>query len=119
MYFKQIFDEKLAQYAVVIGCQATGQAIVIDPMRDVDQYHALAETEGLEITAAADTHIHADYVSGPRELAEQGVKVYASDEGGSDWKYEWLKNSDYNYELVREGSGTLGPMCLCVLVIRS
>jgi len=103
MYFKQIFDKKLAQYAYLIGCQATGEAIVIDPMRDVDQYREIAEEEGLKITAAADTHIHADYVSGLRELAEQGVKVYASDEGGDDWKYEWLIDSNYNYELVTEG----------------
>lgn len=103
MYFKQIFDEKLAQYAYIIGCQANGEAIVIDPMRDVDQYHKIAEKEGLKITAAADTHIHADYVSGLRELAEQGVKVYGSDEGDADWKYEWLIGSDYNYELVTAG----------------
>lgn len=103
MYFKQIFDEKLSQYAYLIGCQASGEAIIIDPLRDVDQYHKLAEKEGLELTAAADTHIHADYVSGLRELAEQGVKVYASDEGGSDWKYEWLIDSDYNYELLTGG----------------
>lgn len=103
MYFKQIFDKKLAQYAYLIGCQANGEAIVIDPMRDVDQYHEIAEKEGLKITAAADTHIHADYVSGMRELAEQGVKVYGSDEGDADWKYEWLMDSNYNYELVTEG----------------
>lgn len=104
MYFKQIFDKKLAQYAYLIGCQANGEAIVIDPMRDVDQYHEIAEKEGLKITAAADTHIHADYVSGLRELAEQGVKVYGSDEGDADWKYEWLMDSNYNYELVTEGA---------------
>lgn len=103
MYFKQIYDKKLAQYAYLVGCQATGEAIIIDPMRDVDQYYELAEKEGLEITAAADTHIHADYISGLRELAERGVKVYGSDEGDADWKYEWLIGSDYNYELVTEG----------------
>ncbi|MEL7833774.1 MBL fold metallo-hydrolase [Fodinibius sp. Rm-B-1B1-1] len=103
MYFKQIFDKKLAQYAYLIGCQAAGEAIIIDPMRDVDQYHKIAEQEGLKITAAADTHIHADYLSGLRELAEQGVKVYASNEGDADWKYEWLLNSDYDYELITEG----------------
>lgn len=103
MYFKQIYDKKLAQYAYLIGCQATGEAIVIDPMRDIDQYYELAESEDLNITAAADTHIHADYISGLREFAEKGVKVYASDEGGDDWKYEWLKNSEYNYQLINNG----------------
>lgn len=103
MYFKQIFDKKLAQYAYLIGCQKTGEAIVVDPMRDIDQYYDLAKSENLDIAAAADTHIHADYISGLREFAEKSVKVYASDEGDPDWKYEWLRNSDYNYKLLAEG----------------
>ena len=103
MYFKQVFDKKLAQYAYIIGCQKNGEAIIIDPMRDIDQYQEIASSEGLKITHAADTHIHADYVSGLREFAEKGVKVIASDEGDKDWKYEWLNGSDYNYELVKNG----------------
>lgn len=103
MYFKQVFEEKLAQYAYIIGCQQTGQAIVVDPMRDIDRYENIAEGEGLNIVAAADTHIHADYLTGLREFAEKGVKVYASNEGGSDWKYEWLIGSDYNYQLLADG----------------
>lgn len=103
MYFKQFFDEKLAQYAYMIGCQANGTAIVIDPMRDIEQYQIVAEKENLKIVAAADTHIHADYISGLRQFAEAGVKVYASDEGDKDWKYEWLKNSDYDHQLLKDG----------------
>lgn len=103
MYFKQFFDDKLAQYAYMIGCQANGTAVVIDPMRDIDQYIDQAAKEGLTIVAAADTHIHADYISGLREFAERGVKVYASDEGDKDWKYEWLKNSSYDYEFLKDG----------------
>jgi len=103
MYFKQIFEEKLAQYSYLIGCQATGEAIVIDPMRDIDRYYKTAEQENLNIVAAADTHIHADYLTGLREFAEKGIKVFASDEGNEDWKYEWLKDSDYNYQLVNDG----------------
>ncbi|TVR13428.1 MAG: MBL fold metallo-hydrolase [Balneolaceae bacterium] len=103
MYFKQFFDEKLAQYAYLIGCQANGTAVVIDPMRDIDQYIDHAAKQNLTIVAAADTHIHADYISGLREFAERGVKVYASDEGDADWKYEWLIGSDYDYELMHDG----------------
>lgn len=103
MYFKQFFDNKLAQYSYIIGCQANGTAVIIDPMRDIDQYIDAAADENLTIVAAADTHIHADYISGLREFAERGVKVYASDEGDKDWKYEWLKNSDYDYELLNDG----------------
>jgi len=103
MYFKQFFDEKLAQYAYMVGCQANGTAVIIDPMRDIDQYIDHAANQNLTITAAVDTHIHADYISGLREFAERGVKVYASDEGDKDWKYEWLKNSDYDYEFLNDG----------------
>jgi hydroxyacylglutathione hydrolase len=103
MYFKQFFDEKLAQYAYLIGCQANGTAVIIDPMRDIDQYIHAAAKENLTIIAAADTHIHADYISGLREFAERGIKVYASDEGDKDWKYEWLKNSTYDYQLLKDG----------------
>ncbi len=52
----------------------------------------LAAKEGFALVAAADTHIHADYLSGLREFAEAGVKIFASDEGDADWKYEWLKD---------------------------
>lgn len=103
MYFKQFFDEKLAQYAYLVGCQANGTAVVIDPMRDIEQYIEAAAREGLTIVAAADTHIHADYLSGLRAFADRGIHVYASDEGDSDWKYEWLRNSEYEYKLLKDG----------------
>lgn len=103
MFFKQIFDKKLAQYAYLIGCQRTGEAIIVDPLRDVDQYHRLASKENLTITAAADTHIHADYISGLRELAEEGIKIHASGEGDEEWQYEWLQGSDYEYDLLSDG----------------
>jgi hydroxyacylglutathione hydrolase len=103
MYFKQFFDEKLAQYAYLVGCQKTGEAIVIDPMRDIDQYITAAAKENLSITKAVDTHIHADYISGLREFAERGVHVYGSDEGDADWKYEWLIGSKYNHTLLKDG----------------
>ena len=103
MLVRQIFDPKLAQYAYLVGCPATGEALIIDPERDIDQYINLAEENGLEITAVADTHIHADYLTGLREFAERGVTVYGSDEGDADWKYEWLLDSDYEYELLTDG----------------
>jgi len=104
MLFRQIFDEKLAQYAYLIGCQKTKEALLVDPERDIDKYIDLAQREDLEIVAVADTHIHADYLTGMREFAERGVKVFASDEGDDDWKYEWLRNSTgYQYQLLRDG----------------
>lgn len=103
MFFQQIFEEKLAQYAYLIGCQATGEAIIVDPMRDIDRYNAIAKKNNLQIVAATETHIHADYLSGLREFAEHGVKVLVSDEGDNDWKYEWVIGSDYEYQLLKDG----------------
>ncbi len=103
MLVRQIFEPKLAQYAYLVGCPATGEALIIDPLRDVDQYFDLAESKDLRLVAAADTHIHADYLTGLREMAEHGLKVYASDEGGEDWRYEWLRGSEYEHKLIKDG----------------
>ncbi|MFP8487553.1 rhodanese-like domain-containing protein [Gracilimonas sp. Q87] len=103
MFFQQIFEEKLAQYAYLVGCQATGEAIIVDPMRDIQRYIDIAEKEDLKIVAVAETHIHADYLTGMREFAEQGVKMYLSDEGNADWKYEWVIGSNYDYQLLKDG----------------
>ncbi len=93
MLFRQIFDEKLAQYAYLIGCQETGEALLVDPERDIDQYLRLAEDEGLEIVGVAETHIHADFLSGAREFAERlDTTLYLSDEGDENWKYEWAQD---------------------------
>jgi hydroxyacylglutathione hydrolase len=90
MFLRQIFDPHLSQYAYVIGCQRTGEAIVVDPERDIDRYKAVAAEEGLKITAVAETHIHADFVSGAREFAKDpNVLIYVSSEGGPDWQSEW------------------------------
>ncbi|HEU4996461.1 MAG TPA: MBL fold metallo-hydrolase, partial [Gemmatimonadaceae bacterium] len=86
-----------------IGCPRTGEAIVVDPERDVDRYFELAARHGLRIVAAADTHIHADYLSGLREMAARGVFVYASKEGGPEWQYEWLLAGDYPHRLLGHG----------------
>jgi len=94
MFFRQIYDEKLAEAAYLIGCQKTGEAIVIDAERDIDRYEKIAAENGLRIVAAADTHIHADYLTGMREFAEKGARIYASDEGDADWKYLWLEKYD-------------------------
>src|SRR5699024_3896180 len=74
------------------------------PLRDIDRYKEIAENENLSVVAAADTHIHADYVSGLREFAADGVKAFISDEGGENWKYEWAaSDNDYNIQRLRDG----------------
>src|SRR5690625_1320499 len=90
MFFKHVYDESLAQGSYLIGCQVTGESIVIDAKRDIDTYLEIAEKENLKITHIAETHIHADYLSGSLELAAvTGGDLYLSDEGGEDWQYEF------------------------------
>jgi hydroxyacylglutathione hydrolase len=103
MFFRQIFDPELAQYAYIVGCQRTGEALVIDPERDIDRYVRIAAEEGLRIVAATETHIHADFLSGLREFAEQhDVKLYVSDEGDANWKYNWARNSSYDVHFLHD-----------------
>ncbi|NYE21555.1 MBL fold metallo-hydrolase [Microbacterium immunditiarum] len=91
MLLERIYDEDLAQASYFIGCQAKGEAVVVDPRRDLDAYLALASKHGMRIVAVTETHIHADYLSGTRELAAKtGAQMYVSDEGGPDWTYSAL-----------------------------
>lgn len=99
MYFEHIYDTGLAQGSYLVGCQATGEAIVIDPQRDIDVYLHIASKQHLMITHIAETHIHADFLCGSRELAAiTGANLFLSDEGGEDWQYEFphkgLKDGD-------------------------
>ena len=94
MLFRQIADPGLAQYAYLVGCQKTGEALVVDPERDVDRYLAAAAEAGLTITHVAETHIHADFLSGAQALAEQaGARLYLSAEGETEgWGSAWAKD---------------------------
>lgn len=102
MIFKRFFDETLAQASYLIGCAATGEAIVVDPNRLVDQYLAAAEFEGLRITGVTETHIHADYLSGTRELASRaGARMFLSACGTPEWQYAFA--GEPAVELLRDG----------------
>lgn len=102
MIVKRFYDTKLAQTSYLIGCGRMGSAIVIDPNRDVEQYVRMADAEGVKITHVTETHIHADFVSGARELAERtGATLYLSDEGDANWKYLFAK--DARAVLVKDG----------------
>ena len=111
MLIERIYDEDLAQASYLIGCQAKGEAIVVDGRRDIAVYQDLAARNGLKIVAVTETHIHADYLSGTRELAAAtGAKIYMSGEGGPDWQYE------FDGERLRDGDRiTLGNISIQAL----
>jgi len=91
MYLKQIANDDLSQYAYLVGCQRTGEALLIDPLRDIGPYIEIAQSEELRITAVAETHIHADFVSGAFEFSrlDPSVSLYLSEEGGDFWRSAW------------------------------
>jgi hydroxyacylglutathione hydrolase len=105
MHFHQIYDAGLAQYAYLIGCEKTGKALLVDPERDVDRYLRLADDEGLSIEAVVETHIHADFLSGARELAwRANLKIYLSALGESEgWGYDWPRQSNADFEFLKDG----------------
>ncbi len=78
----------IAHYSYFIGDALNGTAVIIDPKRDIDDYLALAEKHRLKITHVLETHIHADFVSGTRELvASTGAAACASIEGGAKYGF--------------------------------
>ncbi|OEK99510.1 persulfide dioxygenase-sulfurtransferase CstB [Staphylococcus saprophyticus] len=102
MFFKQFYDNHLSQASYLVGCQRTGEAIVIDPVRDLTKYMEVADSEGFKITQAAETHIHADFASGIRDVAERlNANIYVSGEGDDQLSYKnmpehtnFVKNQD-------------------------
>ncbi|OOV39208.1 MBL fold metallo-hydrolase [Staphylococcus sp. MB371] len=102
MFFKQFYDNHLSQASYLVGCQRTGEAIIIDPVRDLTKYMEVADSSGFKITQAAETHIHADFASGIRDVAARlNANIYVSGEGDDQLSYKnmpehtnFVKNQD-------------------------
>lgn len=105
MLLERFYDEDLAQASYLIGCQATGDAVVVDPRRDIGIYLDAVKKHGLRITAVTETHIHADYLSGTRELAHAtGADIFVSGEGGTDWEYGFPANRLHDEDIITVGN---------------
>jgi hydroxyacylglutathione hydrolase len=95
MLFRMFYEPRLAQASYLIGCSVTGEALVVDPNRDINQYLDAAHAEGMLVAHVTETHIHADFASGSRELAHAaGAELYLSGEGGPDWLYGFAESDD-------------------------
>lgn len=93
MYFKQFYLACLAHASYLIG--SDGEAVVVDPQRDVDQYIDEAAAQGLKIKYVIETHLHADFVSGHRELAERtGAEIVFGKEAGATFPHRAVKEGD-------------------------
>lgn len=105
MHFELIYDKSLAQASYLIGCQKAGIAAVIDPKRDVDTYLKIAKENNFKITHILETHIHADFLCGSRELAAlTGGEMFLSDEGDKDWKYEFPHTKVNHGDVIKIGN---------------
>ncbi len=71
-----------------------GAAVVVDPVRDVSRYQAAARERNARVVAAVETHLHADFVSGARELATRGAEVYASAAGHVRFPHRPVRDGD-------------------------
>ena len=113
MIVTRFFEPSIAQASYLIGCAAAGEAIVIDPNRDIAHYLAAAARDHVRITHVTETHIHADFLSGARELAQAtGATLLLSDEGDADWKYAFAHEA----RLLHHGDRiTIGNIHLDVL----
>jgi hydroxyacylglutathione hydrolase len=104
--FLRFFDEGLAQASFLVACGRTKEAVVVDPRRDIDIYVAAARQHGLSIVYAIETHIHADFVSGARELAATGARPVAGPGAGLSFPHheaqdhEHLRVGDIDLELL-------------------
>ncbi|MGO2559324.1 MBL fold metallo-hydrolase [Brachybacterium sp.] len=108
MLLERIYDEDLSQASYFIGCQAENVALVVDPRRDIQVYQDLAAHHGMTITTVTETHIHADFLSGTRELAAAtGATTYVSGEGGEDWSYGFDAELLHDGDALRLGNITI------------
>ncbi len=98
LVFKTIQTDGIAEISYIVGDDDEGVAAVFDPRADVDVYIDMAREAGVAITHIFETHIHADLVSGSRELCArlESAKIYASHEGGAEYGFEHepLKDGD-------------------------
>ncbi|MCM3905151.1 MAG: rhodanese-like domain-containing protein [Pyrinomonadaceae bacterium] len=93
MYFKQFYLDCLAHASYLIGSQ--GEAVVVDPQRDVDQYLSEARANGLKIKYVIETHLHADFVSGHRELAAlTGAEIVFGEKAGATFPHRAVSEGD-------------------------
>ena len=93
MFFKQFYLGCLAQASYMIGSE--GEAAVVDPRRDVEEYLEAAKENGLTIRHVIETHLHADFVSGHRELAERtGAAIHIGARAGVKFPHVAVREGD-------------------------
>jgi len=119
MYFKQFYLACLAHASYLIG--SDGEAAVVDPQRDVDEYIEHAQAHGLTIKYVIETHLHADFVSGHRELAARtGAMIVFGEKAGAAFPHRAVRDGEEitigNVVLKLIATPGHTPEGICVLV---
>ena len=119
MYFEQFYLGCLAHASYMLGSQ--GEAVVVDPQRDVDLYLKAAEENGLTIRHIFETHLHADFVSGHKELAARtGAKIYFGAQAGATFPHVAVQDGfelrfgQARIKVLETPGHTLESICLVV-----
>src|SRR6476660_74963 len=93
MYFKQFYLACLAHASYLIG--SDGEAAVVDPQRDVDEYLEEADAQGFKIKYVIETHLHADFVSGHQEIAARtGAQIIFGAKAGASFEHRAVKDGE-------------------------
>jgi hydroxyacylglutathione hydrolase len=92
--FQRFFDEGLAQCSYLVASERTREAAVVDPRRDIDVYVEAAAQRGLKLAYAIETHTHADFLSGARELAALGAAIIAGPGAGLQFEYREARDRE-------------------------
>ena len=93
MFFKQFYLGCLAHASYLIGSE--GEAVVVDPQRDIDEYLAEASAQGLQIKYVVETHLHADFVSGHQEIAARtGAEIIFGEKADFAFEHRAVREGD-------------------------
>lgn len=121
MFVERFHLEALGHASTLVGSQKSGEALLLDPRRDVDQYLETATERGVRITHVIDSHGHNDYVSGLAEVADRtGAEVLASAHGEAEYDHrpvkdgETLEMEDVSFEVVHTPGHTPEHISLLV-----
>jgi hydroxyacylglutathione hydrolase len=118
--FQRFSEEGLAQNSYLIACGRTREAVIVDPRRDIEVYAAFVRRHGLVIAYAIETHTHADFVSGARELAANGARIVAGPGAGLEFPFheaahgETLRVGDITLEILHTPGHTCEHISMLV-----
>ena len=109
MFFKQFYLESLGHASYLVGSEATGEALLFDPQRQVSGYFDAARMQGLQICCALDSHGHNDYLSGLTEVAKRAdVDVLASAAADIGYEHRALRDGEQFEDAVEARVEQLG-----------